>query len=130
MTKHQSQTLIRGGHALVALALLGVFVVGLYAAGLPSIVAVLGGGALTYLASPVVRRRLLPEPQPLSDAQRLELPRLRLVWIPLGVAGFALIYFVAHVRLVAALMLIVLSIGALVISELRLRREAERRLGG
>jgi hypothetical protein len=130
MTKDLSQTLVRGGHALVTFVLLGVFVIGLYAAGLPSTVTVFGGGALAYLVSPLVRRRLLPEPQPLSDEQRLQLPKLRLVWIPLGAAGFVLIYFVAHVELIASVTLIVLSIGALVAGELRLRREAGRRLGG
>lgn len=127
-TQHQQRMLIRSGHAAVAVGTLVVVVVALYALGLPSIVAIVAGAAFAAVLSAFIRRRVLPESPPWSDEERLQLPRLRRVWLPLGAIGIALFYFVAHIPLAIAVAVIVLSIGALVIGELRARRKAEERL--
>jgi hypothetical protein len=121
--------LIQGGRAVVTLATLGVVVIALQSLlGLPSIVAIIVGATFAGIVSSIVGRRLLPELPPWSDEERVRLPRLRPVWAPLGAAAVGLLHFVAHIPLAIAVAVVVLSISGLVITELRDRREAVRRL--
>ncbi len=126
-TQYQQRMLIRSGHAALEVVMLTVFVVALYVLGLPSIAAIVAGASLGFVVSMVIRRRFLPEASPLSDEERLKLPRLRPGWLLLGLMAVALLYFVAHIPVAIAVAVIALSIGALVISELRARSKAEGR---
>jgi hypothetical protein len=126
-TQYQQRMLIRSGHAALDVVMLAVFVVGLYVLGLPSIAAIVAGASLGFVVSMVIRRRFLPEASPLSDEERLKLPRLRPVWLPLGAIAIALFYFVAHIPLALAAVVIVLSISGIVAAELRARHKAEER---
>lgn len=128
MTRHQRRILIRSGHAAVAIGTLCIVVVILYALGLPSIVAIVAGASLAGVVSVAIRRNFLPESPPWSDEERVRLPRLKPAWLPLGLMAAALLYFVAHIPLAIAGAVVVLSIGALVGSESRLRRKAKERL--
>jgi hypothetical protein len=127
-TQHQRRMLVRSVHAVLDVVMLAVFVAILYVLRLPSIVAIAVGASLGMVVSMGVRRRLLPQVTPLSDEERLKLPRLRPVWLPLGVIGIALFYFVVHIPLLIAVIVIVLSICGIVVAELRARRKAEERL--
>jgi hypothetical protein len=127
-SQYQRRMLIRSGHAALAVVTLVVFVVTLYIIGLPSIVAMVAGASLGFVVSMIIRRRFLPEAPALSDEERLQLPKLRPIWLPLGVVGIALFYFVAHIPLPIAVVVIVLSICGIVFAELRARRKAEERL--
>lgn len=128
ITTYQRRRLIRGSRAAVTIVMLSVFVVTMHALGLPTIAAIAAGGSLAGIVSTTIERRLLPKPPPWSDEERVQLPGLRPVWLPLGVMAVALFYFIAHIPLAIAVPVVVVSISAFVISELRLRREAERRL--
>jgi uncharacterized protein YneF (UPF0154 family) len=127
-TQHQRRILLRSVHAAIDVGMLAVFVVTLYVLGLPSIVAIVGGASLGMIVSIGIRRRFLSEAPPLSDEERLKLPRLRPVWLPLGAIGIALFYFVAHLPLPIAVIIIVFSIGGIVVAELHARRKAKERL--
>lgn len=129
-TQYQRRMLIRSGHAALDVVMLAVFVIALYVLGLPSIVAIVLGASLGMIVSMGIRRRLLPQAPPLSDEERLQLPRLRPGWLLLGAIGIALFYFVAHIPLALAVVVIVLSICGMVVSELRARSRAEERLAG
>jgi len=129
LANHHRRYLIQGGRAVIAVAMLGVVVVALHSLlALSSIVAIILGATFSGIVSRIVGRRFLPEPPPWSDEERVRLPRLRPVWAPLGVAGVALLHFAAHIPLAVAVAVVLLSISALIVSELRLRGEAERRL--
>jgi hypothetical protein len=107
--------------------MLCLVVTAIYALEVPSVVAIVVGAPLAGIVSIAVRRRFLPEAPPWTDEERLQLPRLRPVWLPLGLIGVALLFFVAHIPLAIAAAVVASSIGALVVSELRARRRAERR---
>lgn len=126
-TTYQRRKRVRMGHAAVAVVILCVFVVTMYAFGVPSVVAIAVGAPLAGISSTIVRRRLLPESPPWSDEERLQLPKIRPVWLPLGFIGVTLLYFVAHIPLVVAGPVVACGIVALVVSELRARRQAEER---
>ena len=126
-TTYHRRKLVRLSHAAVAVAILYLSVAALYALEVPSVVAIVVGAPLAGIVSTAVRRRFLPEAPPWTDEERLQLPRLRPVWLPLGLIGVALLFFVAHIPLAIAGAVVASSMGALVVSELRARRQAERR---
>lgn len=128
LTNAQRRYLIRYSHAAVDVAMLGVFVVALYGLGLPSIVAIAVGAPLGVAVATIIGRRILPVFPPWSDEERVQVPRLRVGWLPVGLVAVALLYFIGHMRLAVAVSVIVLSIGVLVVGELRARRKAEERL--
>jgi hypothetical protein len=116
---------IRSCYAILDVATLGVIVLIVYAVGLPALVAVTVVACLTGIVLTIIHRWLLPKPPPISDEERLQLPKLRPVWLPVGLMGFGLFYFVAHMRLAIAGILIVPSISALIIGEMSTRRKAK-----
>lgn len=128
MTNYQRRRLIQGSRAAVTIVILSVFVFTMYVLGLPSIVAIAAGGGLAGIVSTTIERRLLPTPPPWSDEERVQLPKLRPLWLLLGVMAVALLHFIADIPFAVAVPVVVVSVSAFAVSELRLRREAERRL--
>jgi hypothetical protein len=118
----------RNWYAALDVVTLCVFVLTMYAMGLPSIVAIMVGAPLAGVASAIVHRQFFPRPPQISDEERLQLPRLRPIWLPIGIMSIALLYFGAHMQIAIASALIVFSIGTIVVLELSERRKAEERL--
>ena len=105
-----------------------LFVVTLYVFGLPTIVAIAVGAPLGVAVATIIGRRVLPVFPPWSDEERVQVPRLRVGWLPVALVAVALLYFIGHMRLAVAASIVVLSVTALIVSELRARRKAEERL--
>lgn len=127
-TNFQRRSIIRTCYAVLDVAILSVIVLIVYTVRLPGFAAVTTAALIAGIVLTIVHRWFLPKPPPLSDEERLQLPKLRPVWLPLGITGIALLYLVTHMRLAIATVLIVVSIGTLVALELRERRKAEERL--
>jgi hypothetical protein len=122
--------LIRGVQAILAVGALAAAVLLLYGLlGLPAPLAIIFGALASGVVSRVIRSHM-PEAPPWSDGDRVNLPKLRPVWLLAGGFAVAALRYGASIPFVVALPLTVTSIGAFVLAELRARRQAELRLGG
>jgi uncharacterized membrane protein YjjP (DUF1212 family) len=130
MNTSQRRYIIKGSAAGISVGLLCAAVIVLYGPlRFPVFAAVVVGGGVSSIVSSFIRRRFLPEPPPWSDEERVQLPRLRPIWLPVGVAAIAVLYLVVRLPLLVAGVLVILSIVYFVYRELGARHEAEYRLG-
>jgi hypothetical protein len=113
---------------IALLILIAVVILAHAVVGLSSLVAIFVGIVVTRVASAGIRRRFLPEVPTWTDEERIQLSKVRPVWLPLGIMAVALLVLVARIPLGISLLIVALSVGVLIASEIRAQQGAERRL--
>ncbi len=129
MTNTRQNNLIRHAYVLIIVAVLVTTVWVLYkVVGLPFILAMLAGGPVLLVVSRVIIHPFLPPPPPPSDEERVQMPKIRPMWVLLGVAAASLLSLGTRMPLPISLLLAVVLIGPLIAGEKHERRKAKRRL--
>jgi hypothetical protein len=99
-----------------------------YLFGFSSGAAIVAGGVFAYAVSTIAVRRVLPKPPTWTDEERVCLtPNMRR-WLVAGIFGIVMIHFGGTLPWGLTLVLVSVSIGCLVVRELHLRNQAQRRL--